>query len=204
MPVVEKYRFVCATSKQTSETVCLTSYKSARGSGDLLNSVTIWEACRATSAASSFFDSIAVGRYGEEFVDGATGANNPVWEVWNQAQLVWGPQPVEDRIKCLVSIGTGIPSLKPFRDDLFHIGETLIAIATETEQTAEKFRRDKTHLDNIGRYYRFNVARGLEEIGLEESKKRKDIAAATRRYVGLQDVLKQMQACANNVSGKEC
>ena len=204
MPVVEKYRFVCATSKQTSETVCLTSYKSARGSGDLLNSVTIWEACRATSAASSFFDSIAVGRYGEEFVDGATGANNPVWEVWNQAQLVWGPQPVEDRVKCLVSIGTGIPSLKPFRDDLFHIGETLIAIATETEQTAEKFRRDKTHLDNIGRYYRFNVARGLEEIGLEESKKRKDIAAATRRYVGLQDVLKQMQACANNVSGKEC
>jgi len=203
MPVVDKYRFVCATSKQTSETVCLTSYKSARGGGDLLNSVTIWEACRATSAASSFFDSIAVGPYGEEFVDGATGANNPVWEVWNQAQLMWGPQPVEDRIKCLVSIGTGIPSLKPFRDDLFHIGETLIAIATETEQTAEKFRRDKTHLDNTGRYYRFNVARGLEEIGLEESKKRKEIAAATRRYVGLQDVLKQMQACANNVSRKE-
>ena len=104
--------------------MCLTSYKSARGGGDLLNSVTIWEACRATSAASSFFDSIAVGRYGEEFVDGATGANNPVWEVWSQAQLVWGPQPVEGRIKCLVSIGTGIPSLKPFWDDVFHIGIT--------------------------------------------------------------------------------
>ena len=184
--------------------MCLTSYKSARGGGDLLNSVTIWEACRATSAASSFFDSIAVGRYGEEFVDGATGANNPVWEVWSQAQLVWGPQPVEGRIKCLVSIGTGIPSLKPFRNDVFHIGETLIAIATETEQTAEKFQRDKTHLDNTDRYYRFNVAHGLEDIGLEESKKRKEIAAATRRYGGLQDVHKQMQACANNVSGREC
>ena len=195
---------MCATSKQTSETVCLTSYKSARGGGDLLNSVTIWEACRATSAVSSFFDSIAVGRYGEEFVDGATGANNPVWEVWSQVQMVWGQQSVEGRIKCLVSIGTGIPSLKPFRDDVFHIGETLVAIATETEQTAEKFRRDKMHLDNTGRYYRFNVAHGLEEIGLEESKKRKEIAAATRRYVGSQDVLKQMQACAGNVSGREC
>jgi patatin-like phospholipase/acyl hydrolase len=39
------------------------------------------EACRATSAATSFFDPIAVGRFGEEFVDGATGANNPVREV---------------------------------------------------------------------------------------------------------------------------
>lgn len=39
---------------------------------------------------------IAVGRYGEEFVDGATGANNPVMELWNQAQLIWGPQPLED------------------------------------------------------------------------------------------------------------
>jgi predicted acylesterase/phospholipase RssA len=203
-PITDQSRFVCATSKQTSETVCLTSYKSPRGGSDLLNSVRIWEACRATSAASSFFDPIAVGRYEEEFVDGATGANNPVWEMWNQAQLIWGPQPLEDNVKCLVSIGTGVPSLKPFRDDVFHIGKTLVAIATETEQTAEKFRRDKTHLDDTGRYYRFNVIRGLEDIGLEEAKRRKEIAAATRRYVGSQDVLKQMQACAEHVAEKNC
>ena len=195
---------MCATSKQTGETVCLTSYKSPRGGNDLLNSVKIWEACRATSAASSFFDPIAIGPYGEEFVDGATGANNPVWEVWNQAQLMWGPEPVESRIKCLVSIGTGVPSLKPFRDDVFHIGKSLLAIATETEQTAERFRRHKSHLDDSGRYYRFNVDRGLEEIGLEESKKRKEIAAATRRYVGSQGVFKQIQACADNMAGREC
>ena len=204
MLVIDHYRFVCATSKQTSETVCLTSYKSPRGGGDLLNSVKIWEACRATSAASSFFDPIAIGRYEEEFVDGATGANNPVWEIWNQAQLTWGPQPIEGMVKCLVSIGTGVPSLKPFQNDVFHIGKTLVAIATETEQTAERFRQDKTHLDNTSRYHRFNVARGLEDIGLEESKKKKEIAAATRRYVGSQDVLKQMQACAENVTAREC
>ncbi|KAH8587243.1 hypothetical protein B0O99DRAFT_747744 [Bisporella sp. PMI_857] len=195
--------FVCATSKETSETICLSSYKSPCSSSDLLNSVKIWEACRATSAASSFFDAIAVGRFGEEFVDGATGANNPVWEVWNQAQLLWGPQPLEEKIKCLVSIGTGVPSLKPFRDDVLHFGETLVSIATETEQTAERFRRDKAHLDDRGQYYRFNVDRGLEEIGLEESKKRKEIAAATRRYVGSQGVFKQMQACADNMTGRE-
>ncbi|KAL8996607.1 MAG: hypothetical protein Q9188_006530 [Gyalolechia gomerana] len=191
--------FVCATSKQTSEIVCLTSYKSPRPGSGLLNSVKIWEACRATSAASSFFDPIAIRPYEEEFVDGATGANNPVWKVWDQAQLIWGPEPLEGRVKRLVSIGTGIPSLKPFKDDVPRIGTTLLAIATETEQTAEDFRRDKMYLDNTSRYYRFNVAHGLEDIGLEESKKRKEIAAVTRRYVRLQEVFKQMQACANNI-----
>ncbi|EON65801.1 hypothetical protein W97_05040 [Coniosporium apollinis CBS 100218] len=195
--------FVCATSKETSETVCLTSYKSPRGGDDLLNTAKIWEACRATSAASSFFDPISIGRYGEEFIDGATGANNPAFVLWNQAQDIWGPEPLERNTKCLVSIGTGIPSLKPFRDDVFHIGETLIAISTETEQTAERFRRDKSHLDTNGLYYRFNVVRGLEDVGLEESKKRKEIAAATRRYVTSQDVFKQMQTCGNNLSGRE-
>lgn len=199
-PVVNQYRFVCATSKETSDTVCLTSYKSPRGRSDLK----IWEACRATSAASSFFDPIAIGPYEEEFVDGATGANNPVWQVWDQAQLIWGSESIEGRIKCLVSIGTGIPSLKPFKDDVFHIGTTLLTLANETEQTAEAFRRDKTYLDTTSRYYCFNVTRGLEDIGLEESKKKKDIAAATRRYLESQDVLKQMQACVNNMACGKC
>jgi predicted acylesterase/phospholipase RssA len=188
---------VCATSKETSETVCLTSYRTPRGGNDLLNSVTIWEACRATSAATSFFDSIAIGRFGEQFVDGATGANNPVRELWDQAQLAWGPESLEGRVKCVVSIGTGVPSLKAFKDDVFHIGETLAAIATETEQTAERFRRERPLLDSTGRYYRFNVVRGLENIGLEEAAKVKEMAAATRLYLSSQEVHKNLQICAS-------
>ncbi|KAF2008315.1 FabD/lysophospholipase-like protein, partial [Aaosphaeria arxii CBS 175.79] len=195
--------FVCATSKETSETVCLTSYKSPRSGNDLLNSVKIWEACRATSAASSFFDPIAVGRYKEEFLDGGTGANNPIMEVWNQAQLLWGPEPLEGKVRCVVSIGTGVPSLKPFDDDVLHIGGTLVAMATETEQTAERFRRDKAYLDDSNRYFRFNVAHGLEEVALDKSDKKKEVAAATRRYMTSQEVYKQMQTCAGNLAGKE-
>jgi predicted acylesterase/phospholipase RssA len=175
-----------------------------RGNNDLLNSATIWEACRATSAASTFFDPIAVGRFGEEFVDGATGANNPVREIWDQAQLIWGPEPLEGRVKCLVSIGTGVPSLKPFKDDLLNIGQTLVAIATETEKTAEQFRRERSVLDSTGRYYRFNVDRGLEDIGLEEAKKAKEMAAATRGYIQTHAVHKQMQACAGSIAGTQC
>lgn len=120
-------------------------------------------------------------------------------ELWNEAQLVWGPQPLEGRLQCLVSIGTGIPSMRPFLDDVMHIGETLVAIATETEYTAERFRRDKAYLDNDGRYFRFNVTRGLEDIGLEEAAKAKEIAAATRRYVSSQEIFRQMQTCATNL-----
>jgi hypothetical protein len=85
-----------------------------------------------------------------------------------------------------------------------YIGETLVVIATETEPTAERFRRDKAYLDSSNRYFRFNVVRGLEDVGLEESTKRKEIAAATRRYIASQDVFKQMQACAGNLASREC
>jgi hypothetical protein len=140
-----------------------------------------------------------MGRYGEEFVNRATGANNPVREVWVQAQLAWGLEPLEGKVKCLVSIGTGVPSLKPFKDDVLHIGKTLVAIATETEQTAEQFRRERGLLDNTGRYYRFNVVRGLEE-----AKKVKEMAAATRRYISSQEVHRQMQACSGSIANREC
>jgi predicted acylesterase/phospholipase RssA len=166
--------------------------------------VKIWEASRATSAASSFFDPIAIGRYKEEFVDGGTGANNPIREMWDQAQLEWGPEPLESKVKCVVSIGTGVPSLKPFKDDVLHIGETLLAMAAETGKTTEQFRRERPLLDSTGRYYRFNVVRGLEDIGLEEAKKVKEIAAATRQYVNSQEVHKQMQACAGSIASREC
>ncbi|KAH8885860.1 FabD/lysophospholipase-like protein [Thozetella sp. PMI_491] len=195
--------FVCATSKETSQTVCLANYCSLRSdNSDLLKSTSIWQACRATSAATSFFDPIAIGPCDEEFVDGALGANNPVNELWNQAQDAWGSQ-LQGRLKCLVSIGTGVPALQPVRDDVLKIWATLKDLATETEKTAEQFRRDKSSLDDEGRYYRFNVDRGLEDIGLEESKKKKEITAATRRYIESQAVFKQMKACANNLTGKE-
>jgi hypothetical protein len=123
--------------------------------------------------------------------------------LWIQAHDVWGDR-LRGSLKCLVSIGTGVPALKPVRDDVLGIWTTLKDLATETEETAQQFHRENPDLDDEGRYYRFNVDRGLEEIGLEESKKTKEIAAATRRYLESQAVFKQMKACANNIAGREC
>ena len=74
-------RFVCATSKLTSKTVCLTSYRSPCGGTKLLNSIKIWEACRATSAATKFFNPAPYGRFGLDLIDEATGVNNPMQEL---------------------------------------------------------------------------------------------------------------------------
>ncbi|KAH8892820.1 hypothetical protein GQ53DRAFT_860990 [Thozetella sp. PMI_491] len=195
--------FVCAASKQTSNTVCLTSYRSPRGGTHLLDSTKIWEACRATSAATTFFEPIAIGPFNEEFVDGAMGSNNPIYSLWTEAQDLWGADQLQAKLTCLVSIGTGVPSLQPLRDDIIGIGATLKVLVTETEKTAEQFRRDKCSLYDEGRYYRFNVDSGLETIGLHESKKKNEIAAATRRYIESQEVFKQMQACAGALARKK-
>ena len=191
--------FVCATSEQTGDTVHLTSYRSPRGREHLYRSTKIWEACRATSAATSFFDPITIGDYNEGFVDGATGANNPVGEVWNQAKDVWELERLEDHLQCLVSIGTGVPSLRPFGRNLKDISATLLKIATDTEKLAERFVRDKSAIEDGGKYYRFNVLHGLEGIALEDSSQKSAIIAATGRYLESQNVYKQLRACVNTL-----
>ena len=102
---------------------------------------------------------------------------------------------LQGKLRCLVSIGTGVPSMKPFLDDILHIGDWLIALATETQKTAEQFRREHSNLNNNGRYYRFSVDRGLENIGLEEAKKKNMIAVATDSYLKSQEVYKRLDSC---------
>ena len=84
-----------------------------------------------------------------------------------------------------MSIGTGVPVLEPVRDDVLGIWGTLKNLVIEMEKTAKQFRRDKSSLDDEGRYYRFNIDRRLKVIGLEEAKKKKEIIAVIRRYVAL-------------------
>jgi hypothetical protein len=188
------------TNKQSSKTECLTSYTVARNVSDLVRYTKIWQACRATSAASTFFEPITIGRYNEEFVDGGTGANNPIWKLWEQAKAVWHSEPFEEEVQCIVSIGTGGANITAFNDDLRHIGDTLKHIATETEKTAEAFRRDKPQLVTAGVYYRFNVARGLDRVGLEETRSIGLIAAATRDYLDSEEVHPRIMDCARILS----
>ncbi|KAH7304220.1 acyl transferase/acyl hydrolase/lysophospholipase [Rhexocercosporidium sp. MPI-PUGE-AT-0058] len=199
------FRFVTATSKAyPDQTTNLTSYPSERWPSERLHSVKIWEAARATSAASTFFDPIAVGTDREVFLDGATGANNPVRQVASEARDVWSLKNIGDDLQCFISIGTGVPSVKAFGSTLKTVVETLKDMSTETERTAESFLQEHTDLDSDRRLFRFNVEQGLEDIGLEESQKQYLIAAATYRYLARERPLKEVKACVETMKLRQC
>lgn len=61
--------FVCATRAENSLPAVLRSYESRRND-PFYDICQIWEAVRATSAASTFFEPIQIGPNGETFVDG--------------------------------------------------------------------------------------------------------------------------------------
>ena len=201
-------RFVCATNRLTSEIVLLTSYRRARGGGDRLRAVKIWEACRATSAATSFYDPIRInlGKYYEEYLDGGTGANNPVQRLWNEAKDAWEPEPLEKNLRCLLSIGTGVPSIESFKVGLLNMDllNSLVRISSETEDTAESFQRAHSDLDDNGQYFRFNVSHGLEKVAMEDSSQKDEIMAMTDRYVQSQDIFKRIKQCCKALTEREC
>lgn len=187
---------MCATRGDAgAHTALLRSYEAEK-----LNDVdcTIREAARATSAASTFFDPIKIGPFGESFVDGATGCNNPVEKVFEEALEIWGPN-ARKRIQCLISVGTGQPAFEAFGGGLKEIAATIVRIATETEQTAEKFRT--LHATTFNRcstsrvYYRFNVVKGLEHIGLESYEEKARIAEASKVYLVGSEVSEDISAC---------
>ncbi len=179
-------------------TSLLRSYESKKVQED---DCKIWEAGRATSAASSFFDPIEIGQFQKTFVDGGTGCNNPVEKVYEEALEIWGLA-ARERIQCLVSVGTGQPMEKGFGSGVKEIASTIIRIATETEQTAIRFATLVAPVlgpspRNHKVYYRFNVVKGLEEVGLERYEDKAKIAAATRVYLNNPEVSDSIVACAS-------
>jgi len=178
----------------------LSSYFAERSAND--DKITIWEACRATSAASTFFDPVTIGKHGETYLDGAKGANNPIRQLWSAAKDIWREGRFDGRLNCIVSIGTGRPSIAPFGTSIADVAETLLAIATDTEETAESFARENSDLIRSKKYFRLNVDRGLEGIGLERSDKASMIVAATRTYLESQATYESVLDCKNKLSSK--
>lgn len=198
-------RVVCAKAVETTGTVLIRSYQSK----DVLNNLpaTVCEAARATSAASSFFEPVKIGPRGRKFVDGALGANNPVEQIWNEAQTEWcgASQQLNDILKCFLSIGTGNPGVKPIEEGVMKFfSNTVVGIATQTEATAKLFITRHRILYENKRFFRFNVEQGLQGVRLEEYKEQALIDAATCEYMDLQEIKAATQQCAENLRLKEC
>jgi hypothetical protein len=66
-------------------------------------------------------------------------------------------------LKCFVPIGTGNPGRKAITEgSLKFFSETLVGIATQTEDTARVFVERLRRLYEGKRYFRFNVQQGLQ------------------------------------------
>lgn len=161
---------VCTADRHTKDIVRLRSY-SLPNEPNIR--ATICQAALATSAATTFFEPVSIGD--RSFADGGLGANNPVDEVEDEALNIWCSKTgdLKPLVKCFISIGTGNPGKKPFEDNIIKfLWQTVMQIATETENTERRFiARWARHFDEK-RYFRFNVEQGLQGIGLEEYKKK--------------------------------
>lgn len=148
-------------------------------------------------ATTALFDDIEFS--GITFVNGATGAGNPVYRLWAEANSQWNKNPsssLGDQVVSLVSVGTGEPCSDSFADGLVEVGKMLINLALECEKTAEQFRRDRAELADNKRLFRFNVKHGLENIGLQEAANYKETITATRTYAEQPDICRTLDLCA--------
>lgn len=194
-------------SQQTSDIVVLPSYESKLWNSSILGGLRIWEAARATSAATSFFDPIIIS--GQVFADGATGANNPVYELWSEAISSFKPPDdntwkLEDHLCCLISIGTGVPSTKPFGPHIAEVAKAIKSIAIDSECRSQQFQRNHTDLLQQGILFRFSVMQGMRGIGLEDADRLGDIEAITDRYCAMQEISLQLECCAGKLKDLLC
>ncbi|KAF1943168.1 FabD/lysophospholipase-like protein [Clathrospora elynae] len=149
------------------------------------NEVKIWEVARATSASTSFFAPMDITAAGEprRFLDAGLGSNNPVNELYMEAmaQLTGPDEELDKRIRVLVSIGTGKPALRGFGDNVTEVAQSVLAIAEETQTTANTFHQIHKVLANRDAYFRFNPP-DLSEVGLDKASKARIIATRTEAY----------------------
>lgn len=182
--------FVVATDEDTTRAVLFRSYQNPQREADLLESCRIWEACRATSAATTFFPPLSIGN--RTFLDGGVLHNNPVELVNREAMDLW-----PNETPLLLSIGTGVAPEKPFKGDLAAIIRRLKDIATETEKTHVSFQDGSGRvMKSRNKYFRFNAPE-IGSIGLEEWQKMKELEESTVKYISRN--LSQTESCVEKL-----
>ena len=103
-------------------------------------------------------------------------------------------QSVTDKAGQMTRIPGGIKTVA-------RILETLATLSTNSEHTHRRVWEEAHSEDESLQfpYFRFNVPRGMEKIGLEEWKATEKITALTRSYLESPDVKKELENCAEGL-----
>ena len=187
-------RCVIAVRQNNTQPAILRSYSNPHTTELLYDECRIWESCRATSAATTFFDPITIGKYQQTFLDGGVLYNNPLPLVFREAKNIW-----PDRQAMVLSIGTGSPPNIPFKGNLKNIVEAMKAILFQIDTTADEFHHNHPDMVRGLGLFRFN-ATGLEAIGLAEHEKRGSIADATQTYLDHGETATKLESCIEVLS----
>jgi hypothetical protein len=170
--------------------------------------ITIWQAARATTAASSFFkpQKLGSGPTAQTYIDAAIGVNNPVVPLLKEAVQEFG---TGRRLGCVVSIGTGTRDLKLGRAlnglknltqgprYYVHLINTLKSMATDAE-AAHRELQSKL-LPFPGSYFRFNVPEAAEQVKLHHYQKIPELKAMTTKYLANEEVTAQVREIAEGL-----
>ena len=168
------YSVVLAITKANVDTrpTLFTTY----GSSTNLQECSIWQVSRATSAATTFFKSIELGRDKIEFIDAGFGYNNPCEILIEEARKQYPGH----REFLVLSIGTGLGHIVDIQDSRQSILKALTKMASTSKEVAARLK------DRYGvgdQYHRFNVDCGLEDITLSDWEKTSKISAHTHNYL---------------------
>jgi hypothetical protein len=198
--------FVCTMpcDNINPEPVLIRTYKTPDNPNAWDDSVTIWEAARATTAASTFFkpQRLGTGLDAHEFIDAAIGVNNPVDQLLREAVLELGSG---RRLGCVVSIGTGTRhtdmtvDTHGIRAPKF-IGKVVGALkntATDSERPHQLLQTQFKEFPNA--YFRFNVPEAAEKVKLHHYKRIEDLKRMTNLYLDEEDISAKIDPLAEGL-----
>lgn len=192
LPSLTISRFVTTVSVDRSDLVVLRSYDNDNKIDKISPQFQIWEAIRATSAASTYFNPF---RHGDnsEYVDGAFKSNNPVFNVHHEAKDLW-----PDRDICLISIGTGTKPSDPLRGNALKFAKAMARLVTETESTWIRFHETHKYLAQQDMLFRYSVP-DIGLVGLGDYKKIDSLSTTTQRFLQGKAIGEYITKCASKV-----
>jgi hypothetical protein len=82
-----------------------------------------------------------------------------------------------------------------------HIINALVNLSTSSEGTHLRVWEEANSQDEVAQfpYFRFNVVRGMDEIGLEEWRMAEVMTDLTRSYLESPDIKKELGKCAEGL-----
>lgn len=137
------------------------------------NATTIWEACRATSAAPLYFNKMTI--RGVRYMNGGVGANNPAPFALNEAKQMASRNHNTDskgKPAALISVGTGDKKQQQSRfRNILGVLTWARKMITDTQVNHERTQDICKDMDIP--YYRFDVQEGLSKMKLDECRRKR-------------------------------